>query len=175
MKTAYISSYFAFRPAFHRTRSGVQAAVFRSMENSLDVDDVSHYYSRLPWPDPEWPSSIKSWRFACQALRQLKISASNLDNLVKSHEFNYRWLSKKVHIQGVVFFQERGHTCSMPSVWKILQRSRWDFLRRHQSSLRHEVAYLQTVQRRLIAFDWTQRPVVAILWKYALMVHPWWV
>ncbi len=38
------------------------------------------------------------------------------DDLVKSHEFNYRWLSKKVHIQGVVFFQERGHTCSMPSV-----------------------------------------------------------
>ena len=24
------------------------------------------------------------------------------DDLVKSHEFNYRWLSKKVHIQGVV-------------------------------------------------------------------------
>ncbi len=50
----------------------------------------------------------------------------NLDDLVKSHEFNYRWLSrlrkatprqgKKVHIQGVVFFQERGHTRSMPSV-----------------------------------------------------------
>jgi hypothetical protein len=38
------------------------------------------------------------------------------DKLVKSHEFNYRWLSKKVHIQGVVFFQERGHTSSMPSV-----------------------------------------------------------
>ena len=31
-------------------------------------------------------------------------------------QFNYRWLSKKVHIQGVVFFQERGYTCSMPSV-----------------------------------------------------------
>ena len=26
----------------------------------------------------------------------------NIDSLVKSHEFNYRWLSKKVHIQGVV-------------------------------------------------------------------------
>ena len=39
-----------------------------------------------------------------------------IDDFVKSHEFNYRWLSKKVHIQGVVFFQERGHTCSMPSV-----------------------------------------------------------
>ena len=24
----------------------------------------------------------------------------------------------KVHIQGVVFFQERGHTCSMPNVCK---------------------------------------------------------
>jgi hypothetical protein len=34
----------------------------------------------------------------------------NFDGLVKSHEFNYRWLSKKVHIQGVVFFQERGYT-----------------------------------------------------------------
>ena len=42
----------------------------------------------------------------------------NLDDLVKSHECNYRWLSKKVHIQGVVFIQERGYTCSMPSVWK---------------------------------------------------------
>lgn len=40
----------------------------------------------------------------------------NLDALVKSNEFNYRWLSKKVHIQGVVFFQERGYTRSMPSV-----------------------------------------------------------
>ncbi len=43
-------------------------------------------------------------------------TVSKLDDLVKSHEFNYRWLSKKVHIQGVVFFQERGYTCSMPSV-----------------------------------------------------------
>ena len=42
----------------------------------------------------------------------------NIDGFVKSHEFNYRWLSKRVHIQGVVFFQERGHTCSMPSVCK---------------------------------------------------------
>jgi hypothetical protein len=25
-----------------------------------------------------------------------------IGGLVKSHEFNYRWLSKKVHIQGVV-------------------------------------------------------------------------
>ena len=40
------------------------------------------------------------------------------DEFVKSHEFNYIWLSKKVHIQGVVFFQERGHTCSMPSLCK---------------------------------------------------------
>ena len=31
-------------------------------------------------------------------------------------QYNYRWLSKKVHIQGVIFFQERGYTCSMPSV-----------------------------------------------------------
>lgn len=42
MKTAYVSSYFAFRPAFHGTRNGVQASVFRSMENSLAGDDVSH-------------------------------------------------------------------------------------------------------------------------------------
>jgi len=41
-----------------------------------------------------------------------------LDSLVKSHELNYRWLSEKVHIQGVVFFQERGNTHSMPSVCK---------------------------------------------------------
>ena len=40
------------------------------------------------------------------------------DDLAKSRELNYRWLSKKVRIQGVVFFQERGYTCSMPSVWK---------------------------------------------------------
>jgi len=39
-----------------------------------------------------------------------------INDLVKSREFNYRWLSKKIHIQGVVFFQERGYTCSMPSV-----------------------------------------------------------
>ncbi len=35
---------------------------------------------------------------------------ANFDDLVKNHEVNYRWLSKKVHIQGIVFFQERGHT-----------------------------------------------------------------
>ncbi len=33
-----------------------------------------------------------------------------IDGFVKSHEFNYRWLSKKVHIQGVVVFQGRRHT-----------------------------------------------------------------
>jgi len=27
-----------------------------------------------------------------------------IGDLEKNHEFNYRWLSKKVHIQGVVFF-----------------------------------------------------------------------
>jgi len=31
-------------------------------------------------------------------------------------QYNYRWLRKKVHIQDVVFFQKRGHTCSMPSL-----------------------------------------------------------
>ncbi len=41
---------------------------------------------------------------------------TSIDEFVKSNKFNYRWLSKKVHIQGVVFFQERGHTSSMPSV-----------------------------------------------------------
>ncbi len=30
----------------------------------------------------------------------------NVDDHVKSHELNYRWLCKKVHIQGVLFFQE---------------------------------------------------------------------
>jgi len=39
-----------------------------------------------------------------------------IDNLGKNREYNYRLLSKKVHIQGGVFFQERGHTYSMPSV-----------------------------------------------------------
>ena len=29
--------------------------------------------------------------------------------------FNYRWLSKKVHLQGVGFFQARGYTGSMPN------------------------------------------------------------
>ena len=38
------------------------------------------------------------------------------DEFVKSHEFNYIWLNKKVHIQDVVFFQVRGYTCSMPSL-----------------------------------------------------------
>ncbi len=47
--------------------------------------------------------------------RGLFFRLTKVDGLVKSHGFNYRWLSKKVHIQGVVFFQERGHTCSMPS------------------------------------------------------------
>jgi len=41
---------------------------------------------------------------------------TRIDDLVKSHEFNDRWLSKKVHIQGGVFFQEQAHTCNMPSV-----------------------------------------------------------
>jgi hypothetical protein len=35
---------------------------------------------------------------------------ANFDDLVENHEFNYRWLNEKVHIQGVVFFQEQGHT-----------------------------------------------------------------
>jgi hypothetical protein len=43
------------------------------------------------------------------------MNQSQYNDLVKSHEFSYRWLSKKVHIQGVLFFQERGYTCSMPS------------------------------------------------------------
>jgi hypothetical protein len=38
--------------------------------------------------------------------------------IVSIHESSYRWLSKKVHVQGVVFFQEQGHTYSMPSVCK---------------------------------------------------------
>jgi hypothetical protein len=56
--------------------------------------------------------------FRCQGVPGKHIHGSRIkdNDLVKSHEFNYRWLSKKVHIQGVVFFQERGHTCSMPSV-----------------------------------------------------------
>ncbi|MBC8394727.1 MAG: hypothetical protein H8E17_19430 [Deltaproteobacteria bacterium] len=43
-------------------------------------------------------------------------TAINLDDRAKSREFNNRWLSKKGHIQNVVFFQERGHTYRMPSV-----------------------------------------------------------
>jgi hypothetical protein len=31
---------------------------------------------------------------------------ANFDDLVENYEFNYRWLNEKVHIQGVVFFQE---------------------------------------------------------------------
>jgi len=27
---------------------------------------------------------------------------ANFDDLVENHEFNYRWLNEKVHIQGVV-------------------------------------------------------------------------
>ena len=50
--------------------------------------------------------------------KKCEVERTKIDDLVKSHEFNYRWLSKKVHIQGVVFFQERGHTRSMPSVCK---------------------------------------------------------
>jgi len=41
---------------------------------------------------------------------------ANFDDLVKNHEVNYRWLSKKVHIQGIVFFREEAIQCSMPSV-----------------------------------------------------------
>jgi len=43
-------------------------------------------------------------------------AATNLDDLAKTRNSNNRWLSKAVHKQGVVFFQERGHTCSMPRV-----------------------------------------------------------
>jgi len=56
-----------------------------------------------------------------------------IDDLVKSHIEAARWLSKKFDIQGVVFF-DRGSTihvvCRAPV--KNLQRSRSDFLRRHQ-------------------------------------------
>ena len=50
--------------------------------------------------------------------KKYEVECTTIDDLVISHEFNYRWLSKKVHIQGVVFFQERGYTRSMPSVCK---------------------------------------------------------
>jgi hypothetical protein len=56
----------------------------------------------------------------------------NLDGLVKSHGFNYGWLSKKIHIQGVVFFRNEAIHVVCRVSEKILQRSRWDFLRRHQ-------------------------------------------
>ena len=36
-----------------------------------------------------------------------------LVRLFESYEFNYRWLSKTVYIQGVVVFQGRRHTYSM--------------------------------------------------------------
>ena len=42
-------------------------------------------------------------------------TAIKLDDLAKS-EFNNRWPSKKIHIQGGVVFQKRGYTCSIPSV-----------------------------------------------------------
>jgi hypothetical protein len=41
-------------------------------------------------PNPDFPVCLRSIRVVLR-----------IDNLVKSHEFNYRWLSKKVHIQGV--------------------------------------------------------------------------
>jgi len=46
------------------------------------------------------------------SLRYIKLTAG----LASDVQYNYRWLSKKVHIQGVLFFQERGHICRMPSV-----------------------------------------------------------
>jgi len=58
----------------------------------------------------------------------------NIDDSVKSHEFNYRWLSKKVHIQAVVFFSgSKAYIYYVEGLKKILQHSRWDFLRRHQN------------------------------------------
>jgi len=44
-------------------------------------------------------------------------------------------LSRKFHIQGAVVFHRRGNTYVVCRVSeKPLQRSRWDFLRRHQVS-----------------------------------------
>ena len=43
---------------------------------------------------------------------------ANFNEFVESHAFNYRWISKKVHIQGGVFFQERAIQYSMPSLCK---------------------------------------------------------
>jgi hypothetical protein len=43
---------------------------------------------------------------------------ANFNEFVESHAFNYRWINKKVHIQGVVFFQERAIQYSMPSLCK---------------------------------------------------------
>ncbi len=51
----------------------------------------------------------------CLFFDSLAFPAASCGNAL-AVQYNYRWLSKKVHIQGVVFFQERGYTCSMPSV-----------------------------------------------------------
>ena len=38
----------------------------------------------------------------CSIIKQV----ASFDDLKKNYEFNYRWESKKVHIQGVVFFHK---------------------------------------------------------------------
>jgi hypothetical protein len=57
-------------------------------------------------------SLIPQPRDAGLALRDIKQTAGS----ALAVQYNYRWLSKKVHIQGVVLFQERGQRCRLPSL-----------------------------------------------------------
>ncbi len=67
------------------------------------------------------------------------------DDFPKSHEFNYRWLSKKVHIQGVVFFQERGETVAKCSILFKFKEGE-DFNRRNTLSISRIELKLHFVQ-----------------------------
>jgi hypothetical protein len=60
----------------------------------------------------------------------------NVDDLVKSHELNYRWLYKKVHIQGVLFFED---PCS-PAERDF--RYAPSSLRRESSTVRNSINFL---------------------------------
>ena len=49
------------------------------------------------------------------------------------HEFNYIWLSKKFIYKAYYFFRNEAIHVVCRVSEKIIQRSRWDFLRRHQA------------------------------------------
>ncbi len=77
---------------------------------TLGILGTLAHFRHFPFLMTKDAAQHRSWTF---------YEAVKLDDLVKSHEYRFRWLSKTVHIQGVVIFQVRSHTYGRLSDLKI--------------------------------------------------------